>query len=165
MPDVGGPRDAQHHDMWVTGRDLRIIDGAYSPDPDRIGPPELQVWMRFRDAPDESYLHDALLAQSTTHWTIAAAMRPHPGIGEAQAHATLSTGIMGVTLAFHEEVDVTQWLLYSNPAIHAGQGRAQGEGHVFTEDGRLVASYTVQAMIRGFARLPEAMGHDRSTAM
>jgi acyl-CoA thioesterase len=60
---------------------------------------------------------------------------------------------------------VTQWHLYSNPAIFAGRGLAQGEGHIFTEAGRLVASYTVQAMIRGFERPPEAMGHDRSTAM
>jgi uncharacterized protein (DUF427 family)/acyl-CoA thioesterase len=165
MPDVGGPADAEPLDMWVTGRDLRVVDGAYDRDPDRIGPPELAVWVRFRDAPAEPYLHAALLAQSTTHWTIAAAMRPHPGVGEAQAHDTLSTGIMAVSLAVHDDVDVTQWLLYANSAIHAGRGLAQGEGHVFTEDGRLVASYTVQGMVRAFTTPPAAMGHDRSTAM
>jgi acyl-CoA thioesterase II len=165
MPDVGGQRDAAAHDMRVTGRDLRIVDAAYDPDPDRIGPPVIHAWMRFRDAPSEPYLHTALMAQSTTHWTIAAAMLPHPGFGEAQAHVTLSTGIMAVTMAFHDEVDVTEWLLYSNPALYAGRGLAQGEGHVFTESGRLVASYTVQAMIRDFVQGPEAMGHDASTAM
>jgi acyl-CoA thioesterase-2 len=165
MPDVPGPADAVPFDMRVTGRDLRVVDAAYDPDPDRIGPPEIHAWMRFRDAPSEPYLHTALMAQSTTHWTIAAAMRPHPGFGEAQAHVTLSTGIMAVTMAFHDDVDVTRWLLYSNPAIFAGRGLAQGEGHVFTEDGRLVASYTVQAMIRGFQQGPKAMGHDASTAM
>jgi hypothetical protein len=36
---------------------------------------------------------------------------------------------------------------------------------MFTEDGRLVASYTVQAMIRGFVQGPESIGHDASTAM
>src|SRR5262249_24937902 len=125
----------------------------------------IHVWMRFRDSPSEPYLNAALMAQSSTHWTIAAAMRRHAGIGEAQAHVSLSTGIMGVTMAFHDEVDVSEWLLYSNPAIHAGRGLAQGEGHVFTEDGRLVASYTVHTMVREFARPPEAMGHDKSTAM
>lgn len=165
MPDVGGPADAVPYDMRVTGRDLRIVNGDYRPDPDHIGPPELHAWIRFRDAPSEPYLHTALMAQPTTHWTIAAAMLPHPGFGEAQAHVTLSTGIMGVTMAFHDDVDVTQWLLYSNPAIHAGRGLVQGEGHVFTEDGRLVASYTVQGMVRDFVQGPEAMGHDSSTAM
>jgi hypothetical protein len=36
---------------------------------------------------------------------------------------------------------------------------------VFTRDGRLVASYTVQAMIRPFARDPAAMGKDATDAM
>jgi len=165
MPDVAGPTDAEPYDMKVTGRELRIVNGDYRPDPDHTGPPELHAWIRFRDAPSEPYLHAALMAQPTTHWTIAAAMLPHPGFGEAQAHKTLSTGIMAVTMAFHDDVDVTQWLLYSNPAIHAGRGLVQGEGHVFTEAGRLVASYTVQGMVRDFVQGPEAMGHDSSTAM
>ena len=165
MPDIGRPCDAVPLDMRVTGREIRIVDGAYDPDPDRIGPPHIHAWVRFRDVPSEPYLHAALLAQSTSHWTIAAAMRPHPGFGEALAHVTLSTGIMGVSIAFHDDVDVTQWLLYSNPAIHAGRGLAQGEGHVFTEDGRLVASYTVQAMIRDFVEGPDAIGHDAIPAM
>jgi uncharacterized protein (DUF427 family)/acyl-CoA thioesterase len=165
MPEVPGPDDAEPLDMGVAGRDLRIVDGAYSPDPDRVGPPEIYAWCRFRDAPAEPYLHTALLAQSTTHWTIAAAMRPHPGVGEAQAHVTLSTGIMSIAIAFHDDADVTDWLLYANRAIYAGRGQAQGEGRVFTRDGRLVASYTVQAMIRPFAKDPSAMGLDATTAM
>ncbi len=165
MPDVAGPAAAVPLDMRVTGRDLRIVDGAYDPDPDRIGPPEIYAWCRFREDPGPQYLHAALMAQSSTHWTIAAAMRPHAGYGEANAHVTLSTGIMSIAMAFHEPVDVTQWLLYANPAIYAGRGLVQGEGHVFTRDGRLVASYTVQAMIREFARDPDNLGLDATNAM
>lgn len=165
MPDVGSPIDAVPYDMRVTGRELRIVNGDYRPDPDHIGPPVLNAWIRFKDAPVEPYLHAALLAQPTTHWTIAAAMLPHPGFGEAMAHVTLSTGIMGVNIAFHDDIDVTQWHLYSNPAIHAGSGLCQGEGHIFREDGVLVASYAVHAMVRDFVQGPEAMGHDATTAM
>ncbi len=165
MPQVAGPEDAVPHDFGVTGRELRVVDGAYDPDPERIGPPELYVWARFRDAPSEPYLHAALLAQSTTHWTIAAAMLPHQGFGEADAHVSLSTGIMQTTIAFHDEIDVTGWLLYANQAIWSGRGLAQGEGRVFTRDGRLVASYSVQAMIRAFEKDPAAMGKDARTAM
>ncbi|HZA77635.1 MAG TPA: hypothetical protein VE623_14730 [Acidimicrobiales bacterium] len=49
------------------------------------------------------------MAQSTGHWTIAAAMRPHQVFGEADPHVTLSTAIMSVSIAFHDDVDVTQW--------------------------------------------------------
>lgn len=166
MPEVPGPDAAvPFAGFSMPGRELRIVDGAYDPDPDRVGPPVINAWTRFRHDPGAAYLHQALLAQSTTHWTIAAGMLPHRGFGEARAHRTLSTGIMKSTIAFHDDSDVTDWLLYANRAFWAGRGLVQGEGRVFTRDGRLVASYTVQAMIRAFYRDPAAMGHDSSTAM
>jgi uncharacterized protein (DUF427 family)/acyl-CoA thioesterase len=163
-PDVPPPEACPQLDMGVTGRELRTVDDAYRRQLEK-GPAEIFAWARFRDAPAHDYLHAALLAQSTTHWTIAAAMRPHEGVSEAQAHVTLSTGILATTIAFHDDVDVSEWLLYVNPAIYAGRGLAQGEGRVFTRDGRLVASYTVQAMIREFRTPPGAMGKDHTDAM
>lgn len=96
---------------------------------------------------------------------VAAAMRPQPGFSEAQAHKTVSTAPLSVSIAFHDEVDLREWLLYANRAIYAGRGQAQGEGHVFTRDGRLVASYTVHAMIRPFSDARLARSVDSSTAM
>lgn len=166
MPALPGPEAAvPFAGFGMTGREIRVIDAAYDPDPDRLGPPVLDAWVRFRDKPDELYLQAALLAQSTTHWTIAAAMRPHRGFGEARAHITLSTGIMKADIAFHDEADITEWLLYTNRAFWSGRGLAQGDGRVFTQDGRLVASYTIQAMVRDFAVEPGSMGHDSRTAM
>jgi acyl-CoA thioesterase II len=165
MPDVPGPYDSPQHDFGVTGRDLRVVDGMYSGDPERVGPPVINTWVRFRDDPGPQYLHAALMTQSTTHWTIAAGLLPHKGFGEDQAHVTLSTGPMATTIAFHDEVDVTEWLLYANPAVYAGRGLVQGEGHVFTEDGRLVATYTLQAMVRAFTQDPSAIGRDSTNAM
>ena len=163
-PGVPPPEACPPLDLGMTGRELRTVDDAYRRQLE-VGPPEIFTWARFRDAPAEGYLHAALLAQSTTHWTIAAAMRPHEGVSEAQAHVTLSTGILATTIAFHDEVDVSEWLLYANPAIWAGRGLAQGEGRVFARDGRLVASYTVQAMIRAFRTPPGAMGKNSTDAM
>lgn len=163
-PDVPPPEACPQLDLGVTGREMRTVGDAYRRQ-DETGPAEIFTWVRFRDRPDHDALHAALLTQSTTHWTIAAAMRPHAGVSEAQAHVTLSTGILAATVAFHDEVDVSEWLLYANPAIYAGRGLAQGEGRVFTRDGRLVASYSVQAMIREFRTPPEAMGRDYTNAM
>ena len=163
-PDVPPPEACPHLDMRVTGREFRTVDDAYRRQLE-TGPAEIFTWARFRDAPAHPCLHAALLAQSTTHWTIAAAMRPHEGMSEAQAHVTLSTGILAATIAFHDEVDVSEWLLYANPAIYAGRGLVQGEGRVFTRGGRLVASYTVQAMIREFRTTPDSMGKNYTDAM
>jgi uncharacterized protein (DUF427 family)/acyl-CoA thioesterase len=163
-PAVPPPEACPPLDMGVTGREFRTVGDAYRRQLE-VGPAEIFTWARFRDAPAHDYLHAALLAQSTTHWTIAAALRPHEGVSEAQAHVTLSTGILAATIAFHDEADVSEWLLYANPALYAGRGLVQGEGRVFTRDGRLVASYTVQAMVREFRAPPGAMGKDYTDAM
>ena len=165
MPDVPGPYDSEPCDMRVTGRDIRVVDGAYSSDPDRVGPPVIYAWVRFRDDPPEPYLRSALMVQAMPHWTIAAAMLPHPGFGQAQAHVTLSTGIMSVAVALHDDAPVNEWFLYANPAIWSGRGLAQGEGTIFSQDGRLLASYSVQAMIRGFNKAPDDIGKDSTNAM
>ncbi|TDC57422.1 hypothetical protein E1281_04845 [Actinomadura sp. KC345] len=151
MPDVPAPEEVRplgFPEMLVGGREIRVVDDAYDFDPRRVGPPELYVWTRFDDAPPEAYLHAALMTQSTTHWTIASALRPHAGYSEAMAHKTISTGISKATVAFHADVDVSQWLLYANQVVYTGRGMTQGEGRVYGEDGRLVASYAVQGMIR-----------------
>jgi len=158
MPDVDGPDVAVPLDFGVTGRDLRVVDAAYDDSTDRLGPPEIFTWCRYRDAPSEQRLHAALAVQSTTHWTIAAAMRPHPGIGESAAHVTLATGPVTATVWLLDEIDVTEWLLYANPAPWSGRGLCQGDGRVFTVDGRLVATYGVQAMVRAMHRPPDELG-------
>lgn len=84
MPDVAGPENAKPLDMKVSGREIRVVDGAYTNDIEHLGPPELYAWIRFREAPAEAYLNAALMTQATTHWTIAAALRPHPGLSQAQ---------------------------------------------------------------------------------
>jgi acyl-CoA thioesterase len=134
------------------------VGGSYLAGRDVVGPPEVYVWARLRRAPDEQHLHQALVAQMTTHWTIGAAMRPHEGISEADAHHTVSTGPLNASIAYHDEIDVTGWMLYCNPAIYAGRGSVQGDGRVYSIDGRLLASYTVQAMVRPFAAPPAALG-------
>jgi uncharacterized protein (DUF427 family)/acyl-CoA thioesterase len=85
-PDVAGPYESPPYDMGVTGRDIRVVDGAYTNDPDAAaGPPVLDCWVRFRDVTDDRALHAGLLAQFTGHMSIAAALRPHEGVGQAAA--------------------------------------------------------------------------------
>jgi len=157
MPDVPAPEDCPEYDFGMTGRDVRFVNGDYTPHEDRIGPAELHCWVRCRDKPETSILNQALLSQCVGHFTIGASMLPHPGIKEGDAHVTLSTGIMAIAIAFHADADVSDWVLYSNPSVYAGRGSAQGQGTVFSRDGRLLASYTVTAMIRAFDRSVDSM--------
>jgi acyl-CoA thioesterase len=81
-------------------------------------------------------------------------MRPHAGLGTAQSHDTLSTGVMSITIAFHEPVTASGWLLYRHESTQVGAGMSYVRGQVFTEDGRLVASFAQEGLLRAF--VPDA---------
>ncbi len=165
MPDLPGPDAATPVDMGVVGRDLRVVDDAYSPDPDRVGPPEIHAWARSEGVPSRADLHRALVAQLSGHFHIAAAMRPHAGVGEVQAHRTLSTGNLAITITFHADADVGDWLLFTNRNTHAGRGLTYGTSEVFTRSGTHVASYAVQGMVRGFEPHARSSDREESTTM
>lgn len=159
-PDVPGPDGSAPHDMGVTGRDLRIADDAYTGDPDApVGPPELSAWVRFRRVPDDPPVHAGLLAQFTGHLSIAAAMRPHAGIGQDQAHRTLSTAVNAISLSLHRDVRADRWMLYHHRSTFAGDGMTHADCRVYDEDRALVASFAVEAMVRGFADPTAAVDH------
>jgi acyl-CoA thioesterase-2 len=163
-PRTRGPYESEPFDMSVTGRDLRIVDGAYTSDRDApVGPPILDAWVRFRDVPSTPSLHAGLVAQFTGHLSIAAALRPHAGIGEQDAHRTLSTAINAISLSFHAEVRADEWLLYRHRSTSAGDGMTRSECRVHTEAGDLVASFAVDAMVRPFPKGARTVIDDRTT--
>jgi acyl-CoA thioesterase len=151
-PAVPGPDDCTPFDMGVTGREIRFVDDAYTGDPEApVGPPVLDAWVRFAEVPEDPCLHAALLAQLTGHVAIAAALRPHAGIGQDQAHRTLSTAINAISLALHREVRADRWMLYRHLSTFAGDGMTRAECRVHDESRGLLASFTVDAMVRAFA--------------
>jgi acyl-CoA thioesterase len=159
-PQLTPPVPASDH----PGIEVRVVDSVDLMTPAATGAPELFVWLRFQDVPDEPAMHQALLSWYTDPFLIGAAMRPHEGIGLAHAHETLSTGVITHTLTFHEPFRADAWLLIANRSLHAGGGRTYGEGHVFTEDGKLIASFVQTNMIRHFRDEGGARGKS-STAM
>ena len=162
-PDVAGPYESEPYDMSVTGRDVRIVDGAYTGDPDApAGPPILHAWVRFRDVPDDPYLHAGLLAQFAGHLPIAAALRPHEGIGQDSAHRTLSTAINAIGLSLHRDVRADRWMGYRHRSTFAGDGMTHAECRVHDEAGDLLASFTVDAMVRPFRGSPDHVDERRA---
>jgi len=151
-PPVAGPYDSEPYDMGVTGRDLRVVDAAYTNDSHApVGPPTIDAWVRFRAVPAEQALHAGLMAQFMGHMSLAAALRPHDGYGQDQAHRTLSTGINAIALSVHADIQADQWLRYRHHSTFAGDGMTHSECRVYTETGRLVASFSVDALLRPLA--------------
>jgi acyl-CoA thioesterase len=163
-PGVPGPTQCVPLDMAVTGRDIRVLDGAYTNDPDvPVGPPTIDCWVRFHRLPDDAPLHAGLLAQFTGHMPIATALRPHEGIGQSAAHRTLSMGINAINLSFHRAVRADKWMLYHHESTFAGDGMTHATCRVHDEGGDLLASFSVEAMVRPF---PGGVGaRDERTAM
>lgn len=151
-PEVPGPWESVPLDMSVIGRDLRVVDGAYTNDSDApVGPPVIDAWMRYRGAPADPVLHMALLVQFFGHMSIAAAMRPHAGVGQDQAHRTLSTAPLSIQLAVHADVRADDWMLVHHRSTWAADGLTRATNTVHDHDGALLASFDVDSMLRPFA--------------
>lgn len=143
-PPVERPAaDAGGDDSWQ----VVVVDDVDVMDPDAVGPAELDVWTRFVGAGEDPVVNQALLAFATDGFLIGTAMRPHPGVGQAQAHVTLGTGVVSHTITFHEPIVASEWMLLSHRSPYAGRGRSFGTADVFGADG-LCASYVQDAMIR-----------------
>lgn len=150
VPPAGSPDDAtpggHGPDCW----EIRSVGGADIADPDEIGPPELGVWTRFRGDPQDVTTSQALLGFASDGFLIGTAMRPHPGAGQRLAHVSISTSVIAHALSFHEQFDASRWMLMQHESPYAGRGRSHGRALVYTEDGRLVASFTQENMIRDY---------------
>jgi acyl-CoA thioesterase len=51
---------------------------------------------------------------------------------------------------FHEPIDLRDWVLIDQQSTHAGHGRSAGAGNVWSRDGRLLASFSQENMVRRF---------------
>jgi acyl-CoA thioesterase len=149
-PPVAGPAAAYPVTMPLRGRELRIADVRDYGSPDEVGPPAIDAWLRYDAVPERDDLRRALVAHFTGHLSISATMRGHPGIGTSQAHHTLSTAVMGIAVSFHDPVEWDGWIRYHHDSAYVGAGMSYVRGQVVTVDGRLIASFTQDAMIRAF---------------
>lgn len=147
-PDVAGPQQANISEMPMTGRQLRLVDVVDVNSPDEVGPPELHAWLHYDPIPARDDLAKALIAYFTGHLGISTTMRAHEGIGTAQAHLTVSTAPMTVSVSFHEPVTWQGWLLYGHESTQVGAGMSYVRGTVHTEEGELLASFSQDGLIR-----------------
>jgi acyl-CoA thioesterase len=147
-PSARPPTRSHLCPMPMRGRHVRLVDIHDAFSPDETGPPELMAWVKYDVVPDRDELIKALVLNFTGYLGIATSMRPHPGIGMAQAHSTVSTAPVTTSIIFHEPVTCGGWMLYSHESLHAGAGMSSVRGTVHTEDNTLVASFSQEAMIR-----------------
>jgi acyl-CoA thioesterase len=147
-PEVAAPADASFSEMPMIGRELRLVDVVDVNSADEVGPPELYAWLHYDPIPTRDDLAKALVAYFTGHLGISTTMRAHPGIGTSQAHLTVSTAPMSISVAFHEPVRWDGWLLYSHESTQVGAGMSYVRGAVHAQEGELLCSFGQEALIR-----------------
>jgi len=163
-PAVDGPDASAPSGTEGGSWQIRVVGGVDLGDPEEVGPPELFVWSRFEAPETTGVVGQALLAYATDGFLIGTAMRPHQGIGQSMAHTQISTSVLSHTLTFHEPVDAGQWHLLAHRSPYAGRGRSYGRADIFTEDGRLVASFVQDNMVRAFPEGQQPATGTRSRA-
>ncbi len=151
MPDVPGPEAATPNPSITVfpGAEARLVDL-----PDAVGvdgSPAMYFWMRNPESYDSVAANQAVVAWTQPGFLIGLAMRPHTEIDIADAHTSISTGVISHTADFHDHADVGEWLLVAQEASYAGNGRVFGSGSVFTQDGALVSTFAQDSMARGVA--------------
>ena len=101
-PGVPGPYESEPCDMSVMGRDIRVVDGAYTDDPDApVGPPVIDAWVRFREVPEDPL--SACRPAGTVHRPHVHRRRPAPArtaSGSARHTARISTAINAIGFPF-----------------------------------------------------------------
>lgn len=148
MPDAGKPGDAEPGGGLVfPGAEARSVTPP--PTTANDSPPVAMFWHRYESRVDSPASNWAILSWATAGQLIGLAFQTHAGeVDISQAHRTLSTGVIGHAVSFHERIDVSEWLLVCNEATYAGRGRVHGRGTVYTEDGLLVATFSQDSMAR-----------------
>ncbi len=165
-PDVAGPDECAPAPGYLVypGAEARIVDDVDLLHADApVGPAELFLWTRLPGPSLDLTTSQAVLSWATDGYLIATAMRPHAGIGQEQAHRTISTGVISEALTFHQTFDASDWLLLALESPYAGGGRTYGRAHVFDESGALVASFAQENIVRGMDAPPA--GADPRSAM
>jgi len=152
MPAVPGPDDPDNKpDGRVFPGATGLIVGGLDTwsDKEPLRPPLQNVWVRYPDTYAQP-VNQAILSWATDGFLIGTSMLPHEGHNEGQAHKTISTGVLSHTISFHDRFEANEWLLLAHESIWAGRGRTHGRCTVWTQDGRLVATYTQDSLVRGF---------------
>lgn len=149
MPDVPGPEECEPGPGGVVfpGAEVRPVDRIDSGAPGAA--PQIRVWVRHTASYESVAVNQAIVAWSQPGLIISAAFRPHAGeVDLAEAHRSISTGVIAHTAHFHEQVDPGEWLLFVHEGTYAGRGRVFGTGAVFRRDGLLVSTFAQDSMAR-----------------
>jgi acyl-CoA thioesterase-2 len=160
MPEVAGPeglssladdfRGIDHpgarHAAESRPIQLRPVESNIFLDP---GPTQVavnHVWMRaLGQLPDDPLMHSAVLAYASDYTLLEPVLRRH---GLVWTDRRLRVASLDHSMWFHRDARADDWLLYAQESPSATSGRGLAIGHMYAQDGNLVATTAQEGMIR-----------------
>lgn len=126
--------------------DLRHVQGQMFTQPAVTRTDSQELWMRARSAmPSDQGLQRAILAYACDQVMLEPIMREH---GFSWLTENASVASLDHAMWWHREVDLSEWLLYTQSTPSAQGGRGLGTARVFNQAGELIATIAQEGMIR-----------------
>jgi acyl-CoA thioesterase-2 len=125
--------------------DMRVVDpvAAFGAKPASV---RQYFWFRIDGPlPEDDALQRALVSYLSDMTLLNTALAVH---GRTIFDRSLQVASLDHALWFHRPCRADEWLLYAQQSPTASGGRALTYGHLFTRDGRLVASTAQEGLIR-----------------
>ncbi len=108
--------------------------------------PERLVWFRIADQIDvDAATSRALLTFCSDFGLLGTAMLPH---GMSFFQQNVQAASIDHAMWFHRHCRLDDWLLYATTSASAQGSRGMNNGHIFTRDGKLVASVAQEGLMR-----------------
>ena len=145
MPEVPAPDES----AAFGGAGFDVIDlndpPAHSLKPSTT---TMRHWMRAPGTPaDDELVNQAMLLMASDLFLVASAWRPVPGHAITQVGEVMSFGL-NLSVWFHRPFTMADWHLIDTDTPVAANGRSLTHADWFTTDGDLVASVTLDAVMR-----------------
>lgn len=125
--------------------DYRPVHPRHFVNPSKREPVQ-SIWFRV-SAPisDDPALHRAILAYASDSYLLSTATLPH---GKSWMKGELMSASLDHALWIHDDVNVNDWLLYTNESPWSGRGRGMNLGSIYRRDGRLIATAAQEGLMR-----------------
>ena len=105
-----------------------------------------RMWFRARaKLDDDPVVHQAVLAYASDYGLLESSFNQH---GHGFLTDELILASLDHSIWFHEHARVDEWMLYVTESPRTAGGRGLNFGHIYSEDGRLVASAAQEGLIR-----------------
>ncbi|RJP41665.1 MAG: acyl-CoA thioesterase II [Desulfobacteraceae bacterium] len=108
--------------------------------------PRRYVWFKtIAKMPDDLSIHKYMLAYASDFGLVATSLYPH---GKTFWDADMQVASLDHAMWFHRDFRMDEWLLYVIDSPSASRARGLNHGHIYTRDGRLIASTSQEGLIR-----------------